>query len=141
MFLLFWQKIQKLSRSRQLMVHLGPKSKWIIYNHISNQKNVCCIDISDITASYGKSIDFIAFFHTLSTTIHVWIVVYPQIFTACVSYWCTYFGMSTCQMWQQVMEGSLIRLRYLGIFIYYWKFLNGFFNIFSRPISTLLGPK
>ena len=29
----------------------------------------------------------------------------------------THFGMSTCQMCLQVMESSLIRLRFLGIFI------------------------
>ena len=31
----------------------------------------------------------------------------------------SYFDILTCQIWMQVMEGPLISLRFLGIFIHY----------------------
>ena len=39
---------------------------------------------------------------------------YTLTFTECVSNQWTYFDISTCQMWLQVMERSLILLRFLG---------------------------
>ena len=76
--------------------------------------------MSDVTASYGALSDFIVFFLGIFT--HNWLLFMPkwvylhQTFTECVSYQYTNFDVSTCQMWLQVMERSLILLCFLGIF-------------------------
>ena len=75
----------------------------------------------DVTASYETFLDYVAFFCEFSHIVnnhtepsinnHITIseVFYlHQTFTDYVSDQCTYFGISTCQMWLQVMEGYLI---------------------------------
>ena len=42
--------------------------------------------------------------------------VLHQSFTDCISDQYTHFGMSTCQMSLQVMEGSLIHVHFFGTF-------------------------
>ena len=41
---------------------------------------------------------------------------------------CTHFGMSTCQIWRQVTEGSMIKSRSLVIFI---QIFIQFFELFE----------
>ena len=46
---------------------------------------------------------------------------FDQTFTEYVSNQYTHFGILKCQVWLQVMEGSLILLCFLGIFKHYWR--------------------
>ena len=63
----------------------------------------------------------LCFFCELCTklmNIHVWSVLSsPKIH---ILWECKYFVIIKFQVWLQVMEGSLILLRFLGIFIHYW---------------------
>ena len=72
------KKYYKNERYLRLVTHI----------FIKHSQNMClintdCIDILDVTASYGMSFDSVAFlknFHTLLTSIYVWSVVFSPNF-------------------------------------------------------------
>ena len=77
----------------------------------------------------------------LGIFIHYWRQFMPEVlylhqtFTECLFDYCTYFGMSICQAWLQVMEGSLIQLRSLD-FGFLFNYEVGEKNIISDRFRT-----
>ena len=99
----------------------------------------------DVTAS-NRNICF--YYVSLCIFIHNWwafvsfVLYLYQTFIDCVFNQYTHFGMSICQMWLSVMEGSLIQLRFIfGSSIYYNMFKTlwlhqTFINCMLKHIHT-----
>ena len=117
-----WKKYYKNEQHLYLVAHILTKIS----------QNVC-IHLPDITTSFGKSVDFISFFGYI--LIHYWwpfmseLLYLHQTFTDCVSYQFTHSRMSTCQMWLQIMEDSLIysifwQFSYIITYSKYYNFIK-----------------
>ena len=72
--------------------------------------------MTDVTANYGTTFDFIAFFGYFYIKFTSILVYLHQTFTDCISDQYKHFSMSTNQKLLQIIEGSLIQLSFFGNF-------------------------
>ena len=111
--------------------HKNERHLWLV-SHVLTKlwQNVCPINMHILIYWYArcncklwKVPWFYRVFWVFSYIIDKHSLLYHhQTFTDCVFNQCTHFGLSTWQMWLQVMEGSLIQLRFLGILVNYSMF-------------------